>query len=48
MEWLLTTENFNEVIAYAVAAIAMVDKIILIVMKTIRNVKDEWDLLFGK
>ena len=48
MEWLLTTDSLNEVVAYAVAALAMADKVIMIAMKTARNVKDEWDILFGK
>ena len=44
--WVAQPENLDRVVAYAIAAIAMLDKILIVAMKTIRGIIDEFNSLF--
>jgi hypothetical protein len=47
MEWLLTVDFNGELVPWVIAAMATVDKIFYIGMKTVKNIIDTYKELFG-
>ncbi|MHC4644024.1 MAG: hypothetical protein ACYTBJ_00885 [Planctomycetota bacterium] len=45
MEWLI--ENFEAVVAGSLIFIAAIDKVVLMALKTVRNIMDAWTETFN-